>query len=231
MHEGRRGPRLLAITPPAGPVDPGVVSAWDAGRAVGMAVLLREPGTPPGVLVGADHRLTPLRLACARAGVPCLLSVDAAMLAELGVAVGASGVMGVQLRGDPSARTLERARRALPEGWLLGRSCHGAPAPMGERVDYSVLAPIFEPRTASPTPGSGKRAVGLDPLRAFAAVEPHVLALGGITPERARACIEAGAFGVAGIAGFFGPLATVADNVGRLAHAVVTPRDDAAPPP
>lgn len=231
MSTRRLGFRLLAITPPTGEVDVGLVAAWEPGRAVGMAVLLREPGTPLAALVGPEHRLTALRLACARAGVPCLLSVDVAGLAQLGEAARATGITGIQLRGDPSVEALEAARRILPPGHRLGRSCHGRPDPMGERVDYSVLAPIFGPHTASPTPGPGKQAVGLAPLRAFAAVERHVLALGGITPERARVCVEAGAFGVAAIAGFFGSLPWVADNVSRLAQAVVEPSDDAAPPP
>lgn len=224
--------RLLAITPPEGAVDPELVRAWDAARTVGLAVLLREPGTPAEALVRDDHRLGALRRACTRAGVPWLLSVEPTAAMELPDAVlEVPGIAGIQLRGDPSAAQLEAARRRLPDGLLLGRSCHGAPAAMGERVDYSVLAPIFPPHTASPAGGPGKQAVGLGPLRAFAAIERHVLALGGITPARARRCIEAGALGVAGIAGFFGPRARVADDVARLARAVAGPPDDAASPP
>ena len=84
--------RLLAITPPTGMVDPAVVEAWAGARSVGLAVLLREPGTKPDDLVNDGHRLAPLRRACADAGVPCLLSVDAPAVATLESAVHAAGV-------------------------------------------------------------------------------------------------------------------------------------------
>jgi thiamine monophosphate synthase len=238
---GSPGFRLLAITPPAGPVDPAVVEAWRGAASVGLAVLLREPGTEPAALVGEGHRLAPLRRACTRAGVPWLLSVDPAHVPELGSVLATPGLRGVQLRGDPSVESIEAARRVLGAERVLGRSCHGAPAPMGERVEYSVLAPIFAPRTGTlgPTDAgtgrSGKQAVGLGPLRAFAAVEPHVLALGGITAARAPACVRAGAFGLAAIRSFFGPPRQVADDVERLVRALTEPAHedwpDADPPP
>ena len=225
------GFRLLAITPPTGPVDPALVDAWAVGRAVGIAVLLREPGASAATLVGEGHRLEPLRRACARVGIPCLLSVDPSAVPTLGSTATMPGIAGVQLRGDPTEAELAVARERLPEGHVLGRSCHGRPAAMGERVDYSVLAPIFAPRTASTTPGPGKRAVGLEPLREFARRERHVFALGGVTGARAEACRGAGAFGLAAIRTFFGPPADVTDNVAHLARALAEPDDDAPPPP
>lgn len=227
--------RLLAIAPPSGPVDPAVVEAWGAGADVGVAVLLREPGCGPAALAGEEHRLGPLRRACERAGVPWLLSVDPPRVAEVAALLGRPGLAGVQLRGDPGAAEVEAARRIVGPDLVVGRSCHGAPAPMGTLVGYSVLAPVFAPRTASPTPGPGKRAVGLGPLRALAAVEPRVFALGGITPARAPACVRAGAFGLAAIRSFFGPPDEVADDVARLARVLRGPgpegSPDAAAPP
>lgn len=225
------GFRLLAITPPAGAVDPGVVEAWREAGAVGLAVLLREPGCGPAALVGDEHRLAPLRRACVRAGVPWLLSVDPERVAEVAPLLGRPGLAGVQLRGDPSAGAVEEARRWIGPERVLGRSCHGVPQPLGERVSYSVLAPIFAPRTAGPPPARAKQAVGLEPLRAFAAVQRRVFALGGITPANATACVRAGAFGLAAIRSFFGPPDQVADDVARLAHALGQPPCDADPPP
>jgi thiamine monophosphate synthase len=228
------GFRLLAITPPVGPVDPALVDAWRGAAVVGLGVLLREPGTAPGVLLGEDHRLEPLRRACTRAGVPWLLSVDPAHVPGLGRWRGVPGLCGVQLRGDPSLEAVEAARRELGPERVIGRSCHGTPAPMGERVEYSVLAPIFTPRTGAPGPGAGKPAVGLAPLRAFTAVERRVFALGGITAARAPACVRAGAFGLAGIGSFFGPPSQVADDVAGLVRALTEPPEDwpdADPPP
>lgn len=226
--------RLLAITPPSRPVDPGLVEAWRAAETVGLAVLLREPGCEPAALVSNEHRLAPLRRACTRAGVPWLVSVDPGRLDGLDERVlGVPGLAGIQLRGDPTLATVDEARRRLGPGLVIGRSCHGTPVPMGERVSYSVLAPIFAPRTASPTPGSGpgKQAVGLGPLRGFAAVEPRVFALGGVGPREAPACIQAGAYGLAAIRSFFGPPDEVADDVARLVRALTEPSADADPPP
>jgi thiamine monophosphate synthase len=225
------GFRLLAITPPTGPVDPGLVEAWRAAGPVGLAVLLREPGSDPLELVSDEHRLAPLRHACTRAGVPWLVSVDPERLDALDRALEVPGFAGVQLRGDPSLATVDETRRLLGPGPVVGRSCHGTPQPMGDRASYSVLAPIYAPRTPSPTLGPGKQAVGLDPLRAFAAAEPHVFALGGITAERAPECIRAGAFGLAAIGSFFGPPDEVADDVARWVRALTEPPDDADPPP
>lgn len=178
------GFRLLAITPPVGAIEPGVVEAWAGANAVGLAVLLREPGTGPRALVDPRHRLAALRRACVEVGVPCLLSVDLAHLVELPAALGVPGVVGVQLRGDPDQAALEAARRVLGPGPRLGRSCHGVPPAVGERASYSVFGPVFAPRTASPTPGPGKLAVDVAALAAFAARERHVFALGGVTPQR-----------------------------------------------
>ncbi|MEM9458581.1 MAG: thiamine phosphate synthase [Myxococcota bacterium] len=234
-HPEHLGFRLLAITPPNGAVDEAVVEAWRPGGTVGVAVLLREPGTDPAALVRDDHRLAPLRRACARTGFRCLLSVDpkgsSALEPALWAPLRAPGIGGIQLRGDPSVDDLARARRILPPGHVLGRSCHGQPAGAGAWVDYSVLAPIFTPRTPSPTPGPGKRAVGLAPLRTLAQVERRVFALGGITADNAVSCVRAGAFGLAAIRTFFGPPLRVADNVARLVDALTEPTDDAAPPP
>lgn len=230
-HPERLGFRLLAVTPPDGAVDEALVEAWRPGGTVGVAVLLREPGTSPAALVHDDHRLAPLRRACARAGLRCLLSVDPKGSSVSERALRAPGIGGIQLRGDPSAEELARARQILPPGHVLGRSCHGQPAEAGAWVDYSVLAPIFTPRTPSPTPGPGKRAIGLTPLRALAAVERRVFALGGVTADNATSCVRAGAFGLAAIRTFFGPLRRVADNVARLVAALTEPADDAAPPP
>lgn len=227
----RPGFRLLAITPPWGSVDPGLVEAWRGAEAVGLAVLLREPGCEPASLVSDGHRLAPLRHSCTRAGVPWLLSMDRVRLGELEAVLDTPGLAGIQLRGDPPLAVVEDARRRLGSGLVIGRSCHGTPVPMGDCVSYSVLAPIFAPRTASPLPGPGKQAVGLEPLRAFAAVEPRVFALGGVGPENARACMRAGAYGLAAIRSFFGPPDEVADDVARLVQALTEPPPDADPPP
>jgi thiamine monophosphate synthase len=74
---------------------------------------------------------------------------------------------------------------------LVGRSCHGAPELSIE--DYATLSPIYPTESK---PGYGP-ALGPSAAAALAGETPW-LALGGIdSPDRAAACAEAGARGIA----------------------------------
>ncbi|GIF19427.1 thiamine monophosphate synthase [Actinoplanes tereljensis] len=74
---------------------------------------------------------------------------------------------------------------------LIGRSCHDVPGLSIE--DYVTLSPIF---ATSTKPGYGP-ALGPDDAALLAGEVPW-LALGGVdSPERAAACAEAGARGIA----------------------------------
>jgi thiamine-phosphate pyrophosphorylase len=116
---------------------------------------------------------------------------------DVALALGAAGVhLGTQ------SLPAEAARRIVPKGFLIGVSCHSlaaAEAAQAAGADYIVFGPVFE--TAS------KRRygppAGLEKLRQAAArVSIPVLALGGITVDGARACLDAGASGIAGISIF-----------------------------
>lgn len=80
-------------------------------------------------------------------------------------------------------------------GGLIGRSVHsvsGAIEAERSGADYLAFGHVFE--TASKT----SEARGLNALEAVCkAVSIPVYAIGGITPETARQCLERGAFGVA----------------------------------
>jgi thiamine-phosphate pyrophosphorylase len=90
-------------------------------------------------------------------------------------------------------------RRFVPRAFLIGVSCHS----LGEAIaaesggaDYLVLGPVFE----TPSKLGYGPPLGLEKLRDITSrIRIPVLALGGITVERVRPCLEAGASGVAGI--------------------------------
>src|SRR5579864_4977952 len=100
---------------------------------------------------------------------------------------------GVHLPSDGDPATM---RRRLPDG-LIGASAHSseeAAALIAAGADYVTVSPVFLTQSK---PGYGP-ALGLDGLaKAVAAAKGPVVALGGITPANAAACIRAGAAGVA----------------------------------
>lgn len=197
--------RLLAIPPPDGPVPADIVDRWlAAGAADTIAALLREPGRTPAEILAPGARLAALRRRCVAAGIPVLLAADAPTVVPADLA-------GLHLRGDPDHATLERARE---HPGLLGRACHGEPQPGHDLVDYTLFAPVFAPGTRSARP---KHPAGLAALARWTAdPRAHVIALGGITPRTAPACLAAGARGLAGISGLFGDPAQVEQDVAAL---------------
>jgi thiamine-phosphate pyrophosphorylase len=212
--------RLLAITPPYGAPDPGLVRAWVEGaKGLPLALLLRRPARPANAIL-ADPDLRGLADAAREAGLSLLLSCDAGDAPGLRAA--AEHGLGVQLRADPSETALAQARAlGVP---CVGASMHGAPRTCA--ADYVCLAPVFAPATAA----EHKPPIGLAPLSTWAAVHPAVLALGGVSPATAAACMRAGAYGLASIRTFFGPPSRVVDDVAVLAasiHAVLDESDAA----
>jgi thiamine-phosphate pyrophosphorylase len=80
---------------------------------------------------------------------------------------------------------------------LISVSCHSeddVARAASEKADFAVYAPIFEKKD---TPQNC--AIGLDGLRESCKHKIPVIALGGVTLTNARACIDAGAAGIAAI--------------------------------
>lgn len=93
--------------------------------------------------------------------------------------------------------------RYLEPRWTIGRSIHEADLSSIETAaDYLMFGTVF-PSASKP---AGSPVAGLEGLsRAVRSAPGAVVAIGGITPERARACVEAGAAGVAAIGLFLPP--------------------------
>ncbi len=105
----------------------------------------------------------------------------------------ACGADGVHLRSqDVSPEDVRTVwRQGSP---VISVACHSSPEvtrAAAEEAGLAVFAPVFEK--------TGSSAAGLSALRAACQNPIKVLALGGVTLENARACLEAGAAGVAGI--------------------------------
>lgn len=217
-------PRLLAITPPEGFVEPTVVEA-SVQTGVPVSILLRTPAADPTTVLARGGRLDALRVRATEAGLDVLLACDAHQLdASIEVARDA-GLRGVQLRGDPDVEQLLRARTAWPEA-IVGASVHGDPPPRPSPADYVVLAPVFAPNTPAAFP---KPAAGLQALARWRG-HGHVLALGGVTVDNAAACFSQGARGLAGISTFLGTVQEVADTLEALASALAHACDVSPPP-
>lgn len=112
---------------------------------------------------------------------------------DVALAAGAAGVH-LPAAGVPPAD----ARRLLPPGALVGVSCHSAEDVLRARdagASYAFLSPIFD----TPSKRAYGPPLGVEALRAAAPLGLPLVALGGVTPERAPELFAAGARGVAAI--------------------------------
>ena len=158
-------------------------------RAGARLIQLREKSLPHDELLELAHSLTALAH-----------QHDATLLinthADIALQAGADGV-----HRPTDGPTVDELRRQLGPEAIIGVSTHSlaqAHAAAEQGADYITLSPIFE---SASKPGYGP-ALGLDELaRVCGAVDVPVYALAGVTPERAAACVEAGAYGVAVMGG------------------------------
>lgn len=201
-------PRLHAVT------DAEVLAAPDFGiraaaiAAAGPAVALHARNRAAGgaALARAAARL----VALAR---PPEATVFVSGRPDVAAAVGAQGV---QLAAGDLAPV--DARRVYADGWI-GRSVHdvdAAAAAVAEGADFLMVGNVYETPTHP-----GRRAAGLDLVRAAAALGRPVIAIGGIDAARARETRAAGAYGVAAIRALWG-----SDDPAAAALALLAPWTD-----
>jgi len=162
-----------------------------AAQAGVKMIQLREKDLTPGELLtlAAD-----VQDSVSRFGTRVLINDRA----DIAAAVGAAGVHLTE-HGIPAGA----ARRILGDDALIGVSAHsaeGVVAAEGGGADFVVVGPVFR----SPTHPTADP-IGLHSLeRITSRVKIPVFALGGITPENALECLEAGAAGVACVSAVVG---------------------------
>jgi thiamine-phosphate diphosphorylase len=179
-------PRVHAFT------DARLLSALDFGiRAAAIAA-----GGPAVALHARDRGGSVARLASAAARMLTLARPPEAAVfvsgrPDVAAAVGAQGVqLAAQDLAPGDARALVR------QGWI-GRSVHNleeALEAVAEGADFLVVGNIYETASHPDRP-----AAGLELVRRAAGLGKPVIAIGGITPERAPAVKAAGGYGVASI--------------------------------
>jgi thiamine-phosphate pyrophosphorylase len=184
-----------------------VAAAWlDAGVSL---IQLRAKSSTLGPIVGLASSIVPL---CRQRGVRLIVNdrADAAVLSGAdGVHVGDADLSPAEVRtivGDAavvgfSTHTLEQVRQALDQP-----------------ISYLAIGPIFRTRTKS----SAWPEVGIEGVRAAVAIvqgRMPIVAIGGITLDRARDVIAAGAASVAVIGDLLtaDPAARAAEYLAHLA--------------
>jgi thiamine-phosphate pyrophosphorylase len=116
---------------------------------------------------------------------------------DVAIACGAAGVHLPANDLSPSEVREIWAKAGHPIRPLITVSCHSADQvarAASEGADFALFAPVFEKKDA---PHFGP--AGLDKLREACRQQIPVLALGGVTLTNARACVDAGAAGIAAI--------------------------------
>ena len=146
----------------------------------------------------------------------------------------ASGAAGVHLRSDSAPAAAVRS--IVPAGFVIGRSVHTvaeavAAAP---EVDYVIAGTVW-PLSGKPDSHPVLGVKGLSDI--VRAVNVPVLAIGGVTSDRADAVAMSGAAGVAAIGLFMGPARNGeptpcrAAPIGEVARAVRVRFDTSAAAP
>jgi thiamine-phosphate diphosphorylase len=149
-----------------------------------VALHIRGHATPGGILFELADGLLP----AAETGALLLLNdrVDVALAVGCGAHLGRRSI------------PLSSARRLLGPDCRLGFSAHSTPeatAALGAGADFVLLGTIW-PSGSHP----GADALG---LAALAGAPAPSIAIGGVTPERARLARRAGAHGVAVLSGIW----------------------------
>lgn len=184
--------RRLAPDAPTTAAELAALTAW-CGDAIDAAVDLiqiRERDLDAAALVRVTREVAALA-----AGTATRVVVNDRL--DVARAADAAGVH-LPAAGLPVAAV----RAGAPEGFLVGRSVHGAgEAAEAAGADYVIFGTMFA-SVSKP----GGRTQTMDQLRCAAIVSAApVLVIGGVTPARAGALAATGASGIAAIGAFLPP--------------------------
>ena len=185
-HPIRGALRLMVITHPRPRCGRSLEAVVEEVVAAGVgAIQLRDKGAPPRELLGLARRL---RAVTARRGA--LLIVNDRL--DVALAAGADGV-----HLGPGDVPVAAARRAVPDGFLLGHSTDDpgvARRAEADGADYLGCGTVF-PTASKEDAGTP---IGVGGLAAVArSVRLPVLAIGGVTADRVPLLRGSGAGGVA----------------------------------
>ncbi len=181
-------PPLLVITDRAS-ARRDVIDILAAGFAAGLRwAMVRDKAADRAALSALTGRAV---AAAGPYGATVLVNGDA----EAAVAAGAQGVH------LPRDSDVAAARRIVGPGALIGISAHNEAEAVAARVagaDYVTLSPIY---LTESKPGYGPALGTAEIGRIARAARLPVLALGGVAPGNAGACLAAGASGIAVMGG------------------------------
>jgi thiamine-phosphate pyrophosphorylase len=152
------------------------------GQAGGRWLLLRDKDLETAERHGLAGRVSVI---ARRHGMHLSVSRDVDLAGEFGASVHLQ-----------SAAAVSAARKRLGQSAIIGVSAHvvaDVEAAAAAGADYVTLSPIF---ATSSKPGYGP-ALGVGALSGVAKAGIAVVALGGVTADVARLCLDAGATGVA----------------------------------
>ncbi|THV42855.1 thiamine phosphate synthase [Glycomyces buryatensis] len=200
--QATRLPRLHVITDTRAGASP--LSVVAASLAAGARLIQVRPEDHHNDRSAFDFAAAVAAL-CGEYGATCLIN-DRVHIAQ------AVGAHGVHLGAEDLP--LDAARRILPSDAIIGGTCREPEAARAARragATYLGVGPVWSTTTKHGLPG----AIGLPGLAAVCeAVELPVIAIGGITAERAAECRAAGAHGVAVV----GAISGAADPQGATAE-------------
>jgi thiamine-phosphate pyrophosphorylase len=182
---------VLMLVAGGGSTDEEVALSVGSAVSGGVNVVQVRDRQAPGAQMWS--RVRRLRGVCgSRARLVVNDRVDVALL---------TGADGVQL--PESGLPVAPVRSFLPRSFRVGRSVHSVAAARQAELDgadFLVLGTVF--RSASHPDRAG---AGLELVTAVTSrVSIPVIAIGGVTPENALSCLDAGARGVAVVSGILG---------------------------